>query len=211
MAPGSRLALSGEKVGRRESSVQETSRLSTFRMTSVRKRPGKWSDPMADDETVEEVETEDSATLKEVREANKRLEKKLAQYERQAAFTAAEVDLDSEMGKFFAEHYTGKLDPTVIKAEAEKLGVLKTAEVPEPETPQITEEETQQTAERQALATGASPDAGITEDPHAHAKRVADQARAEGATEDRVLATQFAAKVAAGNAGDRRVYVQKPQ
>lgn len=165
------------------------------------------AEPTETDET-EEVEDE-NPNVRQMRKKLEALEKENVQLRRDSAFAAAGVDLDSPAGKMFVKAYEGKLDAEAIKAEAETIpGVLKTAEVvTEPVVTTATEDEQAQTRERQALATGAEVDAGISEDGRTAARKVMDAVRAEGGTEERILGAGFASLVGAAHAGDRSVIV----
>ena len=93
------------------------------------------------------------------------------------------VDLESPLGKFFVETYTG--DPGDIeglKAKAAELGVPIQGQVPETTEEQVVEEriEPTGTAQRMALSDGSPPDTGEDKHPKQLAKEQFDRSVAQG-------------------------------
>lgn len=165
-----------------------------------------------DDELELTEEDEANPNIKQMRARIKELEKAektSAAIVRENALLKAGVDLNVPVGQLFAKGYDGKLEVADIVAAAEGIpGVIKSAEVIEtPAETLIPPEEVTATAERQALANGAAPDAGITEHPKLAAQKVAEQVRADAGTREKAVANAFNSLVRSGMEGDQRALV----
>ena len=79
-----------------------------------------------DDETIEDVETEESSPIRQLRERAKRTdaaEAALAQANKRIAMLESGIDLTTPVGELFAKVYDGEATTDAVKAEAEKYGV----------------------------------------------------------------------------------------
>lgn len=89
---------------------------------------------MSEDENTQEAGDE-SSVIKQLRAQVKTLNQRLGELEpaaKELAFQKAGIDLESGIGKFFAEKYDGELDPDAIKATAEQYGIVSTSEQAQP-------------------------------------------------------------------------------
>lgn len=141
---------------------------------------------------------------KQVDKANERV----AALERERAFEKAKVDVSTPLGKHFAKHYDGEVDPVKIREQAEELGVpLVEGDKPKAEGPDLQPGEEDSTRERQEVASGGKPDEGEEPpppDPKAEAIKAGQAVIDGGKTEEDGLAAGIGALAAAAQAGDER-------
>lgn len=134
----------------------------------------------------------------------------LAQLARENAMLKSGINLETPLGQFFVESYTG--DPSDVeglKAKAAELGVPIEGEAPAATEAQVVEPvyEPTGTTQRMALSDGAPPDTGEDKHPKQLAREQFDRSVAQGHSRDDAAADALNVIAQAAMRGDRRVII----
>lgn len=139
--------------------------------------------------------------------------------ERALAFAEAGVNTSTPEGQLFMRGYDGELDKEKVREAAIPFGLVASEDAPakggghvlndDTGDTKLLDGEADLTSQRTTVASGAPPDQGIEVHPMTTAIEIGQRVISEGGKVEEGWAAGFAHLVAAANAGDNRVTIDR--